>query len=63
MRLTQMLAVLNGEVPQHDYNRLSHFDPYLYWGDSIEHDEDLSQDDADAQALLEIKERMDGTAL
>lgn len=29
MRLTQMLAVLNGEVPKHNYHRLSHYAPEL----------------------------------
>jgi len=61
MRLTQMLAVLNGEVPRCDYNRLSHYDPYLYWGNSKE-DEQMNLDEsvngsAYCQALIEICRR------
>ncbi len=61
MRLTQMLAVLNGEVPMHNYHLLSHYDPELDRGDS-EQDEGLSWDEAEAQALIEIQQRMEGTA-
>ncbi len=44
MRLTQILAVLSGEVPMHNYHRLSHYDPELDWGDS-ERDEEIDSNE------------------
>lgn len=32
MRMTQMIAVLKGEVQSFNYHRLSHYNPELYWG-------------------------------
>jgi len=57
MRLTQMLAVLNGEVPKHNYHRLSHYNPDLYCGDLEEH-EQVDWDEVEASALVEIMQRM-----
>ena len=59
MRLTQILAFLNGEVPRHRYDRLSHFDPSLCWDDFRE-EEQLDSDkmvtnDTEAKEWEEIK--------
>ena len=68
MRLTQMLAVLNGEVPEHNYHRLSHYDPYLSLdiieerAAILEYDGGLCRDEAEEQALIEIQQRMEGAA-
>ncbi len=57
MRLTQMLAVLNGEVPDYKYDRLSHYDPSLHRRISKEraiapeYDAGLSRGEAEARTV------------
>ena len=43
MRLTQIIAFLNGEIPRHKCHRLSHFDPSLCW-DDFKEDEKFDSD-------------------
>ena len=62
MRLTQMLAVLNGEVPYYEYDRLSHYSPNLYWSDHKEDEQmdsdEILTDNAEIQALINIRQRL-----